>query len=186
MQLANKGSLDKLIKSRETPLSEAEMLPILVQVAHALEYLHEEVKVIHRDVKAENVLLFEHGFAKLADFGVSKQLENTLAGALTLAGTDYMLAPEIVKRESYTSKVDVWSFAVLIYYMATKETHVDYCTLYALALKGDPIPLLPESYSQLLRELVAACLSLNPNDRPTIKEILDGELFRDYRYSYNV
>ncbi len=72
MQFADKGSLDKLIKSRETPLSEAEILPIIVQVAHGLEYLHNEVKVMHRDLKAENVLLFEHGFAKLADFGVSK------------------------------------------------------------------------------------------------------------------
>ncbi len=74
-------------------------------------------------------------------------MESTLAGAVTLAGTDYMLAPEIVTREIYTFKVDIWALGVLIYYMATKETHIDYCPLYALALKGDPIPPLPDNYS---------------------------------------
>lgn len=93
-----------------------------------IEYLHEELGVMYRDMKPENILLTKDGHVKLADFGLSKPIEEkafTLAGILALflliEGTPEYLAPEIILNEEQTKSIDIWSIGILAYELLTGE-----------------------------------------------------------------
>ena len=82
----------------------------------ALKHCHDR-KIIHRDLKAENVFMTTKGLCKLGDFGVSSVLKHTVARAQTMIGTQYYLAPELYKEEPYSFEADIWSVGVLLYQM---------------------------------------------------------------------
>ena len=79
------------------------------------------MKKIHRDIKAGNILLDKHGNAKLADFGVSAKLMETLAQVDTFIGTPCWMSPEVLKHSDYNAKTDIWSFGITVIEMAEGE-----------------------------------------------------------------
>ena len=80
----------------------------------ALQYVHSK-KVIHRDIKTQNVFITGGHTVKVGDFGISKVLEETNANAMTVVGTPYYMAPESCQSEPYTSKSDVWALGIILY-----------------------------------------------------------------------
>ncbi|CAM9626713.1 unnamed protein product, partial [Choristocarpus tenellus] len=94
MEYAGGGSVSDIMEACGATLSEEETKECVVWMALALEYLHSNRK-LHRDVKAGNVLLTLDGKAKLADFGVSKEINSMATGAQTAIGTPYWMAPEV-------------------------------------------------------------------------------------------
>ncbi|KAH7278951.1 hypothetical protein KP509_38G065700 [Ceratopteris richardii] len=110
------GSLDAfLFGNKRGTLSSEERLRILVQVAMALEYLHGGLEecVLHRDVKAANVLLNDDLGAVLSDFGLARLIDHNRAVTMTIAGTPGYVAPEVVYTGKATHKSDVYSYGVL-------------------------------------------------------------------------
>uniref|UniRef100_A0A672JBR5 non-specific serine/threonine protein kinase n=1 Tax=Salarias fasciatus TaxID=181472 RepID=A0A672JBR5_SALFA len=119
------GAVDAIMLELERPLTEPQIRVVCKQTLEALIYLHES-KVIHRDLKAGNILLSLEGDVKLADFGVSAKNTKTLQRRDSFIGTPYWMAPEVVMCETskdrpYDYKADIWSLGVTLIELAQIE-----------------------------------------------------------------
>lgn len=113
-EYCNGGTLEDMIK-KEGVLSEAKALNIFRQLLEAFKVLNE-YKIIHRDTKPENIL-FHNGVVKLADFGFCKGLDSETDMTATMLGSPIYMAPEVLKGEPYTNKIDIWSLGAVLYEM---------------------------------------------------------------------
>ena len=145
----------------------------LTQICLALKHCHDK-KIIHRDLKSQNVFLTSKNYVKLGDFGISKVLESTIDKANTVVGTPYYISPEIVNDKPYNFPSDIWSLGVITYEMSALRLPFTAGSLAALATKifeGVYSPI-PKIYSKELKNLIAKMLNVDPEKRPTINEIL--------------
>ncbi|KAF7661665.1 hypothetical protein LDENG_00256400 [Lucifuga dentata] len=171
------GSLAQLIADRGR-LPEDLSLHYHWQVSTALEYLVKK-KVVHLDIKADNVLLSEDGKDTfLCDFGHAERLDNhgqSLSGSKDLKGTETHMAPEIVKGEPRGAKADVWSSCCMLLHMLNgcqPWTRYYTCRLY-LKIANDPPPLreIPPDCSFLTAEVIKAGLQKDPIKRASASDL---------------
>lgn len=101
-------------QQKNEKFTEEEVFQWFIQICMALQYVHSR-KVIHRDIKTQNVFLTGSSTIKVGDFGISKVLESTTQVAMTVVGTPYYMAPESCQSEPYTSKSDVWALGVILF-----------------------------------------------------------------------
>lgn len=121
MEHCEVGDLAYHIKRKQQKnetFSEQEIFHWMVQICMALEYVHSR-KVLHRDIKTQNVFLTGANTIKLGDFGISKVLESTTQVAMTVVGTPYYMSPESCQSEPQTSKSDIWALGVIVYELCT-------------------------------------------------------------------
>ncbi|XP_068435720.1 mitogen-activated protein kinase kinase kinase 14 [Clinocottus analis] len=180
------GSLGQLIAERGR-LPEDLSLHYHSQILTALEYLRKK-KVVHLDIKADNVLLSEDGRDTfLCDFGHAERLDNggqSLSGSKDLKGTETHMAPEIVKGEPRGAKADVWSSCCMLLHMLNAcqpWTRYYTCRLY-LKIANEPPPLreIPPGCSPLTAEVLKAGLQKDPAKRASACE-LKGKTVRALR-----
>lgn len=180
MDFADGGDLGSKIKDQKgTQFSETVILDMFVQICLALKHVHDR-KIIHRDLKSQNVFLMRNGNVKLGDFGIAKVLAHTMANAQTMVGTPYYLSPEIVQNRPYGFQSDIWSLGVLLYEMCSLRPPFDATSIHALALKiiEGRYPPLGSRYSSELKQLVATMLMREPTSRPSIHQILKVPIIR--------
>ncbi|KDD74299.1 protein tyrosine kinase, partial [Helicosporidium sp. ATCC 50920] len=160
---------------RARPLPYSTLLGVALGVAEAMEYLHPHV--VHRDLKSQNVLLDEGGRALVCDFGIAKFKDRTfLSTANGQAGTPAYMAPEMFDGAGISEKVDVFSFAVLLWEMLTGQVpwaHVPspMQIIYYVGVMGQRLPL-PDSCPRGLRDLIVRCWADEPEARPRFASIV--------------
>jgi hypothetical protein len=159
------------------PLSEAGRVPVEeaarygAQLAGGLAAVHAH-GILHRDVKPANVLLTDDGFAKLADFGISRPLHNdetvTATGALT--GTPGYLAPEVAKGGRFTEAADVWSLGATLYYALEGTTPFGDDNAHALLWKTVSEEVRPPTRAGSVAPVMLRMLARKPGDRPRLRQ----------------
>ncbi|NXK62330.1 NEK5 kinase, partial [Sylvietta virens] len=178
MEYCDGGDLMKRIHMQHGVLfDEDQILSWFVQISLGLKHIHDK-KILHRDVKAQNVFLSNNGkVAKLGDFGIARQLNSTTEFAHTCVGTPYYLSPEICENRPYNNKTDIWSLGCVLYELCALKHPVSTFqgnSLHELVLKicrGRFQPVSP-NYSYELRILISQLFKISPRDRPSINSIL--------------
>lgn len=186
MDYADGGDLQgKLKEQRGALFSENQILDWFVQICLAIKHVHDK-RILHRDLKSQNIFMMRSGRIKLGDFGIARVLSSTKDNAKTMVGTPYYLSPEIIENKPYSFKSDIWALGVLLYEMCTLRPPFDASSLHFLALKivRGVYPPLPAKYSSELKILVESMLSINPEKRPTIGNILKNPIIRSRISSY--
>ncbi len=171
----------KIARQKELGLlfPEQQIVSWLVQMALAMNYVHDK-KILHRDLKTQNIFLTSKGDIKVGDFGIARVLQHTYDCANTAIGTPYYLSPEICQEKPYNQKSDIWSLGCIFYEIATLNHAFDAQNMKGLVqkiLKGT-YPPLPDIYSKDLKNLFAQMLIKDPNKRPSIKKILEMPLMK--------
>lgn len=108
----------KKMRQKGEHFSEDLIMQWFVQLCLALEYIHKR-KILHRDLKSQNIFLTKNNTIKLGDFGISKVLEHTNDQALTVQGTPYYMSPEVCQSKPYNYTSDVWSLGCILYELCT-------------------------------------------------------------------
>lgn len=169
---------DLSLKQGQIPLRQT--MNYFKQIIKGLVFAHEN-NYIHRDIKPANILLCK-GIVKLADFGLSRIVDNIdKKSHMTVVGSPLYMAPEVYEEEKYCSKCDVWSAGILLYQMIYGETPWNAPSGYYLnkKIKSEPLkfPKNPEIDSNL-KDLIKKMLELRQNDRIASKDILDHPAFK--------
>ncbi|XP_074502175.1 STE20-like serine/threonine-protein kinase isoform X2 [Sebastes fasciatus] len=167
------GAVDAIMLELERPLTEPQIRVVCRQTLEALSYLHEN-KVIHRDLKAGNILLSLNGEVKLADFGVSAKNTKTLQRRDSFIGTPYWMAPEVVMCETskdrpYDYKADIWSLGVTLIELAQVEPpnhEMNPMRVLLKIAKSEPPTLMhPSRWSPEFNDFLRKALDKNVDNR---------------------
>jgi NIMA (never in mitosis gene a)-related kinase len=114
------GDLSKLLKSTPGFLPEEKIIHIFIEICLGIEHLHSK-RILHRDIKLNNVFLTHEHRVKIGDFGSAKLLGEHMDFADSHIGTPYYLSPEIVRNDRYNEKSDIWALGCLLYALCTKQ-----------------------------------------------------------------
>ncbi|XP_067098751.1 LOW QUALITY PROTEIN: mitogen-activated protein kinase kinase kinase 12-like [Osmerus mordax] len=142
-------------------------------IAGGMNYLHLH-KIIHRDLKSPNMLITYDDAVKISDFGTSKELSDK-STKMSFAGTVAWMAPEVIRNEPVSEKVDIWSFGVVLWEMLTGEVpykDVDSSAIiWGVGNNSLQLPI-PESCPDGFKLLLRQCWSCKPRNRPSFRQIL--------------
>ncbi|KAJ2513442.1 kinase that interacts with cdc31p [Coemansia sp. RSA 1939] len=178
MDYASGGSIHKLMQAG--PVDEKYISSIMYGVLLALDYLHIS-GIMHRDIKAANILVTTEGVVQLCDFGVARQVMQASAKSYSFVGTPYWMAPEVIQKgQVYDFKADIWSLGITAYEITTGvPPYADEDPKRALFLipRKGPKQLTPEQASKEMRDFVSRCLEVDFTQRPSARELLKQSKF---------
>ncbi|EFN58114.1 hypothetical protein CHLNCDRAFT_142454 [Chlorella variabilis] len=166
------------------PLRVGAVLKIAVEVCRGMDYLHKR-KIVHRDLKAANLLLDETGTVKIADFGVARVMDHT--GIMTAeTGTYRWMAPEVIEHNPYKEKADVFSFGIVLWELLTARIpYSDMTPLQAAVgvVQKGLRPPIPPNCPPPLSDIMRLCWQRDPNVRPSFEQlkVKTEELLEVYR-----
>jgi len=187
MEYCGAGSVTDLVKSiKAQSLKEDWIAYICREVLRGLTHLHA-CKVIHRDIKGQNVLLTDNAEVKLVDFGVSAQLDRTIGRRNTFIGTPYWMAPEVIACDenpdaTYDNRSDLWSLGITAIEMAEAQPPLcDMHPMRALFLIPRNVPprLKSKRWSSKFKNFIETVLVKDYHQRPYTDQLLKHPFVRD-------
>uniref|UniRef100_A0A671KR87 non-specific serine/threonine protein kinase n=1 Tax=Sinocyclocheilus anshuiensis TaxID=1608454 RepID=A0A671KR87_9TELE len=172
MEFCGAGSVTDLVKNTKgSSLKEDWIAYICREILRGLSHLHAH-KVIHRDIKGQNVLLTENAEVKLVDFGVSAQLDRTVGRRNTFIGTPYWMAPEVIACDenpdsTYDYRSDIWSLGITAIEMAEGLIH-SFLAWFTVSFR-----------SKKFIDFIEGCLVKSYPSRPSTEQLLKHSFIRD-------
>ncbi|XP_073363607.1 receptor like protein kinase S.2 isoform X2 [Aegilops tauschii subsp. strangulata] len=198
MEYVPDGTLDKYITDEfHGGLDWNHRYKVLNGICHGLRYLHDEVRIIHRDIKESNILLGDNHVPKIFDFGFSTSLRDgeSLSVDKGIHGTIGYMAPELITDRTYSNKSDIFSFGVVMMKLLIGSTCASENRNVELILEKLRKRLVKGAFSswennyhqvRTCLETVYSCMDMDPDKRPTAFEIiqrLDETESTDYSVS---
>ncbi|KAK9690698.1 hypothetical protein RND81_09G148100 [Saponaria officinalis] len=167
------GSVYDFLHKRKGIFKLPTLIKAAIDVSKGMNYLHQN-NIIHRDLKAANLLMDENEVVKVADFGVARV--KAQSGVMTAeTGTYRWMAPEVIEHKPYDHKADVFSFAIVLWEMLSGKLPYDYLTPLQAAVgvvqKGLR-PTIPKNCHPKFAELLEKCWQQDPALRPNFSEII--------------
>ena len=159
--------------------SENQVLDWFTQICLGIKHLHDR-KILHRDLKTENIFLTKNHVIKLGDFGVAKCLDYTLQKAKTEIGTPYYISPEIILGDPYSFPTDIWSLGVILYELCTLQLPFigrSRGELNANIIRGR-FAEFKSDYSDDIKNLLKNLLNVDQEQRLRVHDILSN----NYKY----
>jgi len=155
------------MKKTGKQLPEKQIIEWFFQILLAIQYIHRK-RILHRDLKTQNIFLDSNNVIKLGDFGVARTLDGTREMAKTMIGTPFYMSPEIFEGKQYNYKSDLWALGCILFEMVTLRQAFDAKELSALMLKviKGNAPSIPSTFSPQLAEIVRSLLNKVPAKRP--------------------
>jgi len=190
MQYCEGGDLQTYIKEKNKEkqrIREVQIMNYFVQVLQALQYIHHEKRILHRDLKTSNLFLMQSKqVVKLGDFGISRVLEGSIEAAITVVGTPYYMSPEVCENKPYTFKSDVWSLGCVLYELCMLKHAFSADNLLGLVYKivSDKYEPIPKMYSSNLNVLIQRMLEKDAEKRPSVRELLADAYVHNFMNDY--
>ena len=171
----NSGCLYDLMKEntkQDKKIEEKKIWILLIQSLDGLLYLHENKKIIHRDIKPDNLLLDGNGDLKISDFGLSainsEEADENLKCHGTMTGAIQFMAPEVAGGMKYDFKSDLYMLGLTFFLLMTKrlpEKKIEKEGIFLPVMYDDV--KIPDCYSEELKNFINKLLAKNPDDRPS-------------------
>jgi len=177
MDYCGVGSVKDIIKVTQVVLNELQCQYVVHYTLKGLQYMHS-LNILHLDIKAANILLTETCVVKLADFGVSQVLKsNELSKEQNdYVGSPLFMAPEIIRKEKFNHKADIWSLGITIIEMVQgrpPNTDINSIEKLPLLAERDPPKLLnPKNWSAGFQMFLSLCLQKDVHSRPSAVDLL--------------
>ncbi|KAL0963922.1 hypothetical protein UPYG_G00315390 [Umbra pygmaea] len=181
MEYVPGGSIASVLH-RFGPLPERVLALYTRQILEGVSYLHLN-RVIHRDLKGNNLMLMPTGVIKLIDFGCARRLSchshtNSRSDLLkSVHGTPYWMAPEVINETGHGRKSDIWSVGCTMFEMATGKPPLSHmnkmAALFYIGARRGLMPSLPDGFTENAKDFVQVCLTSDKTQRPTAEQLLE-------------
>lgn len=175
MEYMPRGSLYAILQDSRIPLSWQLIQRMALDAARGMNFLHQHNPIImHRDLKSHNLLVDDAWRVKVADFGLSRMIEEHVSATMTVCGTPCWTAPEVLRNQRYSTKADVYSFGICLWELYTRTAPyagmTPFQVMYGVA-SSSMRPPINDDCPEPWRELMITCWSESPDDRPTFDVI---------------
>ncbi|EGR33161.1 protein kinase domain protein [Ichthyophthirius multifiliis] len=172
------GELFEILEDDKS-LPEPEVRKIAQQLVQALYYLHSN-RIIHRDMKPQNILISANGVVKLCDFGFARALSTNTQVLTSIKGTPLYMAPELVKEQPYNHTVDLWSLGVILYELFVGQPPFYTNSIYKLIdlIIKDPVKY-PDNMSPEFKDFLKGLLNKQPSERQDWPQLLEHQFITE-------
>eukprot|EP01029_Cantina_marsupialis_P020822 TRINITY_DN491_c0_g1_i1.p1 TRINITY_DN491_c0_g1~~TRINITY_DN491_c0_g1_i1.p1 ORF type:complete len:382 (-),score=93.17 TRINITY_DN491_c0_g1_i1:462-1607(-) len=177
LEYCDNGNLHRLLRDQKIQFNFQTMLKFALDIARGIHYLHSKEHIIQRDLKSRNVLVDKNMNMKIADFGLSRLVDQAgQAQNMTACGTPAWTAPEIVRREAYDEKVDVYSFGIVLWELLVRDEpfrgEKGVQIAYAACEQGRR-PHIPNYCPDDYRQLMEDCWADDASQRPDLTTVMN-------------